>query len=115
MKNTYKLLSSFIFVFIVLLAMQNKVNAQCSLMTRDASGTTITTAIDCDFPIYKTTGEPIADQAIVTAWVAEIKALYPEWGNATNSYFVVHQSDLENMTGEHKAALMSNPFVHILP
>lgn len=115
MKNTYQLLGSFLFVFIVLLAVQNKANAQCALISRDASFTETTTSIDCNFPIYETTGDPLADQTARQAWIVEIQATYPEWRNMTASYFLVHQSDLAAMTASRQAALTACPSVHIVP
>ena len=117
MNSTYKLLSSFLFILVVLLSIQNKANAQTTLVSTDASGVVTNHAVTSDFPVFISTGNPSADdatfQAAKSAWLTANQLISSVW--TPSSYIEIHQADYDAMPGNKQVAISGNTFYHIIP
>lgn len=117
MKNTYKVLSCFFFVFAVLMAIQNKANAQATLVSTNGNGVVTNHTVTSDFPVFISTGNPSADnaafQAAKSAWLAANQLSASDW--APSTYIEIHQADFNALPRNKQVAISGNSFYHVIP
>lgn len=120
MKNIFKSITiTFSILFLLILNITNA-NAQCSIVGINSGGTTITISISCDFPVFINTGNAQADDEVYTSekntWIANHLEDYNAINSLSDSYFEIHQDDLNAMTSAKKTAILENPDrYHIIP
>ena len=95
-------------------------NAQCAIVGINASSATVTITISCDFPVFINTGNPEADDATYTAekntWIANHQEDYDAILSLTDSYYEIHQSDLDAMSSAKQTAILASPDrYHVIP
>lgn len=120
MNTIFKLFStSFSILFLLLLNISNA-NAQCSIVGVNSGGSTVTINISCDFPVFIDTGNPEADDANYAvqkeAWIANHPEDYDALIGLTDSYYQIHQSDLDAMSSAKQTAILANTVkYHVIP
>lgn len=120
MNNIFKSISVSFGIFLLLILNVTNAKAQCSIVGVNSGGSTVTVNISCDFPVFIDTGNPEADDANYAAqkesWIANHSDDYNALLGLTDSFYQIHQSDLDEMPVSKQTAILANTVkYHVIP
>jgi hypothetical protein len=92
-------------------------DAQCFIVANDSLGNEVLrTPISCDFPIYVSTGNSVADQqnydSARLSWMANHPDDYHAFQNISIAWIEVHEADVNAMATERRNVIMASPAVY---
>ncbi len=115
-----KKITIFLSVFFCLLIINiSRVKAQCTVVGIDTSGSIVTIAISCEFPVFINTGNELADNANYKAqkeaWITSAPEDYAAVNSLTDIYFEIHEGNISDMSAEKRAAIAArSELYHII-
>lgn len=120
MNNIFKSITVSCGILLLLILNIADAKAQCSIVGVNSGGTTVTINISCDFPVFINTGNAEADDADYAvqkeAWITNHPEDYDALLGLTDSFFQIHQSDLDAMPSAKQAAILENTVkYHVIP